>query len=159
MQCSTHHTGTPEMKSLAFFSATLATALPLIDAQIAQAKTSVKTTVQITKNQTAKNQTTKKRDRSSRIAAKLPLLQIIQPRSPQPLPLASPMTVSYTYSAPSYNTPSAIDRPICFIEQSNGTFIDLSKLCGTKTKNEPLNFNSNSTMPSYPIYPGDLQPQ
>ena len=142
------------MKSLAFFSATLAAALPLIDAQIAQAKASVKTVVQ----------TAKKRDRSSRIAAKLPPLQIIQPRRiPQPLPLvvppASPMTVSYTYNAPSYNTPSAIDRPICFIEQSNGTFIDLSKLCGTKTKNDPLNFNPNSTMPSYPIYPGDLQPQ
>ena len=152
------------MKSLAFFSATLAAALPLIDAQIAQAKASVKTTVQTAKNQTAKNQTTKKRDRSSRIAAKLPPLQIIQPRRiPQPLPLivppASPMTVSYTYNSPSYNTPSAIDRPICFIEQSNGTFIDLSKLCGTKTKNDPLNFNPNSTMPSYPIYPGDLQPQ
>ena len=148
------------MKSLTLFSATLAAALPLIDAQIAQAKTSVKTTVQ-----TAKNQTTKKRDRSSRIAIKLPPLQIIQPpRILQPLPLvapplASPMTVSYTYNAPSYNMPSAIDRPICFIEQSNGTFIDLSKLCGTKTKSDPLNFNSNSTMPSYPIYPGDRQMQ
>ena len=154
MQCSTHHTGTPEMKSLALFSATLAAALPLIDAQIAQAKTTV---------QTAKNQTTRKRDRSSRIY-KLPPSQIIQPRSPQPLPLvspplASPMTVSYTYSATSYNTPSAIDRPICFIEQSDGRFIDLSKLCGTKTKNDPLDFNSYSTMPSYPIYPGDRQPQ
>ena len=142
------------MKSLALFSATLAVALPLIDAQIAQAKASVKTVVQ----------TAKKRDRSSRIAAKLPPLQIIQPRRiPQPLPLvvppASPMTVSYTYNAPSYNTPSAIDRPICFIEQSDGRFIDLSKLCGTKTKNDPLNFNSNSAMPSYPIYPQDSQPQ
>ena len=142
------------MKSLALFSATLAIALPLIDAHSAQAKTSVKTVVQTAKNQTAKNQTTRKRDRSSRIAAKLPPLQIIQSRSPQPLPLASPMTVSYTYSAP-----SAIDRPICFIEQSDGRFIDLSQLCGTKTKNDPLNFNSNSAMPSYPIYPGDLQPQ
>ena len=147
------------MKSLALFSATLAAALPLIDAHSAQAKASVKTVVQTAKNQTAKNQTTKKRDRSSRIAAKLPLLQIIQPRSPQPLPLASPMTVSYTYSAPSYNMSSGIDRPICFIEQSDGRFIDLSKLCGTKTKTDPLNFNSNSTMPSYPIYPGDRQPQ
>ena len=144
------------MKSLALFSATLAVVLPLIDAHSVQAKTSVKNTAQ-----TAKNQIAKKRDRSSRIASKLPPSQIIRPQ-PLPLvspPLASPMTMSYTYSAPSDNTPSGIDRPICFIEQSNGTFIDLSKLCGTKTKSDPLNFNSNSTMPSYPIYPGDRQPQ
>ena len=147
------------MKSLVLFSATLAVALPLIDAHSAQAQTSVKNAAQ-----TSKNQTSKKRDRSSRIASKLPPSKIIQPRSPQPLPLVSPplpspMTVSYTYSAPSYNMSSGIDRPICFIEQSDGRFIDLSKLCGTKTKTDPLNFNSNSTMPSYPIYPGDRQPQ
>ena len=155
MPSLTHHTGTLKMKSLAFFSATLAVALPLIDAHSAQAKTSVKSAVQ----------TSKKRDRSARISPKLPSSQIIQPRSPQPLPMVSPivspivspMTVSYVYSAP-YSAPSGSDRPICFIERSDGTFMDLSKLCGTKA-NPDLNFNSNSTMPSYPIYPEDRQPQ
>ena len=114
------------MKSLALFSATLAVALPLIDAHSAQAKTSVKSAVQ----------TDRKRDRSARISPKL---------------------VSYVYSAPNYSAPSIFDRPICFIERSDGTFVDLSNLCGTKAKSNPLNFNSNSTMPSYPIYPEDRQ--
>ena len=154
MPSLTHHTGTLKMKSLAFFSATLAVALPLIDAHSAQAKTSVKSAVQ----------PSKKRDRSARISPKLPPSQIIQPLI-QPLPMVSPivspivssMTVSYVYSAP-YSAPSGSDRPICFIERSDGTFMDLSKLCGTKAKPD-LNFNSNSTMPSYPIYPEDRQPQ
>ncbi len=70
-----------------------------------------------------------------------------------------PKLVSYVYSAPSYSAPSGRDRPICFIERSDGTFMDLSKLCGTKAKPDPQNLNSNSTMPSYPIYPEDRQPQ
>ena len=122
-----HYTGTLEMKSLALFSATLAVALPLIDAHSAQAKTSVKNAVQ----------NARKRDRSARISPKL---------------------VSYVYSAPSYNSPFGSDRPICFIERSDGTFVDLSNLCGTKAKPDPLNLNSNSAMPSYPIYPEDRQP-
>ena len=132
MPSSIHHTGTLEMKSLALFSATLAVALPLIDAHSAQSKTSVKSTVQ----------NARKRDRSARV---------------------SPKFVSYLYSVPSYSVPrysapSSIDRPICFIERSDGTFVDLSNLCGTKAKPDPLNLNSNSTMPSYPIYPEDRQP-
>jgi hypothetical protein len=165
--------GTLAMKPLTILTATMTIALPLIEthlethsaqAQIPQPRKShaqrkrdvLRPTVG---HRTLHSQNAKKRTRynTTRMRPTPPLPKAVLQAAPQPLPTLPPSAVrtTYDYSA-------GIDRPICFIERSDGGFLDLSQLCGMKSKDDPTNPNfnasrntTNNTMLSYPIYPED----
>ncbi len=179
------------MKPLTLVIATAAIALPLLEPQGAQAQTTQlsksqdksasespsKSQVSRNRDRTLRYQNAKKRTRYNTTAMKPMPPQPMQarPSAPQPLqPLPvlapGPVRTTYVYLSPTYRTPFGSDRPICFIERSDGSFMDLSKLCGMKsntdlnnpnfnTSSNPMMNGNNASMPSYPIYPEDRQPQ
>ena len=94
-----------------------------------------------------------------------PTPAIEAPQSLPPVP-ARHSPVTYNYAAPGYPMPLGSDRPICFMERSDGTFVDLRAVCGMKENHassssiqafsgNPFGNPSNANLPSYPIYPGD----
>ncbi len=151
------------MKPLTLLTATMTIALPLLDTHLethsaqAQLPQPRKSHAQRKRDslrlplghRTLHSQNAKKRTRYNTppIQPTPSQPKAVPQATPQILPTMPPTSVrtTYGYSAPSYSTPLGGDRPICFIERSDGGFLDLSKLCGMKSEDDPTNPNFNAS--------------
>ncbi len=144
-------TGILTMKPFTLLIATTSIALPLIETHSAEATVSAVPPTVIPQ--------TKTRSRTPRAAHPRSRSMVRRVSRPEVLPIQAfpilptvPLKMSDVYHSPNDSAPLGSDRPICFIERSDGRFMDLSKLCGLQSA------VNNSVPPSYPIYPEDRQP-